>query len=986
MKKQILVATMIVFSALCCMGGPVPVERGKMPCKERPARHIAISKEKAVTLTGQNTVIVVSAKAAKATQFAADELKSFLSQMLDADIKVMDKPGNGCNIYVGDCDFAHDKGIDIASLPRDGFYIRTFGKDILIAGRDDPEVDPRRALLEGIWSQHYERATLFAVYDFLERFANCRFYFPGELGTYAPKQASIDIPVCDIYDRPDLIYRKYSVYWDGAYFEDKKPGQKRVPEKVLNFYRLRMETAYFPSNHGMNNFRLLDRFAESNPEYFALTDTGQRRTSKQGPFTGHICWSSPVTDVIYEDVKAYLQGQPASTRNITVAKKSGWTPYTFRNQFVDVMPQDGFYLCHCPACMEKGKTPEGLNDMVWNQVIDWAERLKKDGIPGTLTMMAYHPYHRVPQRALPDNIEVNVADTGAWNKNGTPGARGYYAEGKQSRPVGIAEWHKKLGRKVTTWNYMYKTGANLMPGLPAPSPLAVGRYYHAVAPHLFGAYMASNCDRFLYYALNYYVFSRITWDINADYKAIMDEYYRLMYGKASSEMQSLMEEFERLWIFKVVGKVVETNAGPVNTLPSDHEIWDKIYGREKRAELDARFDKALALTEKDSVERRRIELFRREYMQPMHREAANFEQRNQASNIMKLVEGVPVMLNKTFNHGNKSWASTMVSVKRSEDKMLVHFDCEEPYMDKVIASSRKLDDRNTWRDNEVEFLVNPSGDRKNYYQFIINSAGSMSDYKCMMQGAKAQHDISWNSGATVEAKQNDKGFTIDLTIPMAVLEGFKPNEATVNFGRSRVLDKDADYEVMSVLSPLSSTFNNTEHFYRLVEPERELVYDGSFTEMKQSDKNGKRTWRFNKKLIWSQFNTEVSYCALDDKVYYSAPHSMKIVSGDGNGNFVWITLPKLKPSTRYRLSAMVKLENVVPLKAKGGFAFIVRDNNNRFFPNHNMLKGSNDWFAVCYEFTTDLLVDNVKDTRLLPRLFSTNGTVWVDELSLEEMK
>ena len=113
---------------------------------------------------------------------------------------------------------------------------------------------------------------------------------------------------------------------------------------------------------------------------------------------------------------------------------------------------------------------------------------------------------------------------------------------------------------------------------------------------------------------------------------------------------------------------------------------------------------------------------------------------------------------------------------------------------------------------------------------------------------------------------------------------------------------------------------------------------------------------------------------------------MKIVSGDGNGNFVWITLPKLKPSTRYRLSAMVKLENVVPLKAKGGFAFIVRDNNNRFFPNHNMLKGSNDWFAVCYEFTTDLLVDNVKDTRLLPRLFSTNGTVWVDELSLEEMK
>ena len=32
----------------------------------------------------------------------------------------------------------------------------------------------------------HEHATLFGVYEFLERFADCRFYFPGELGPSGP--------------------------------------------------------------------------------------------------------------------------------------------------------------------------------------------------------------------------------------------------------------------------------------------------------------------------------------------------------------------------------------------------------------------------------------------------------------------------------------------------------------------------------------------------------------------------------------------------------------------------------------------------------------------------------------------------------------------------------------------------------------------------------------------------------------------------------
>ena len=987
MKKLLLYLVMVCCGTSVTSAVPLPMEKGKLPTWERPERRISVGKNSAAVLTGKNTLIVISPNAGKVTRFAAEELKRFLSQVLGCDIKIVDKPGAACNIFVGDGEFARSKSINIAALPRDGFFIRTFGKNILVAGRDDSTVDPAKALQGGVWAQHYERGSLFAVYDFLERFADCRFYFPGELGTIIPQKQSINVPECDIFDRPDLLYRKYSTYWDGIYFEGKDRHKKVLPTKTLNAYRLRMESAYYPSNHGMNNFCLLKRFADSNPEYFALGENGKRRNQKSGSFTGHICWSSPVVDVIYEDIKAYLTGKSAASRNITLPNgKPGWTPYTFRDLRVDVMPQDGFYLCRCKDCQAKAQTPEELNDMIWTQVIKWANQLKKENIPGTLTMMAYYPYYMVPEQSLPDNLEVNIADTGAWNNNGTPSARAPRHKGVRVRPAGIKAWHDALKRPVDTWNYMYKNYANEMPGIPAPSPLAVGKYYSQVVPYLFGAYMASNCDRFLYYAMNYYIFSKLAWNKNADYKAIMREHYQLMYGKAADEMQSLMEEFESLWIRKVVGKVIDTAAGPVNSMPSEQEIWSSIYSPAKRSELEKRFEKALKLATPGTLEHKRIELYRREFMEPMHRRAAGYAKSNQSANIMKIVEDSPVILNRSGNQQGKLHpVQTVVWVKRSGGNLLVHFECEEPFMDKVEALQRSFDDPGTFRDNDVEFFINPSGDRKNYYQFIVNSTGALTDYRCVSAG-KPVTDISYNSNAKVKVSRSDKGFTVDLTIPLTSLKDFKINHAAVNFGRSRVLDRRKDYENMYVLSPQGKGFHDIDNFYRLVERDKELVYDGSFSWMREENKNGKRIWRYRKHVAWSQFNNSKSYCTLDDKVFFSKPYSMKIVSGDSKGNFVWLTLPKLKPSTRYRLSAMVKLENVTPVNRKGGFALMLRDNKNHFFPDANKHKGSGEWFAVSNEFVTDMLAGEAPDSRLLPRLFSASGTVWVDDLSLEEIK
>ena len=41
--------------------------------------------------------------------------------------------------------------------------------------RFSPIRNPERALQRNAWSQHYERATLFGVYEFLERFFLCAY-------------------------------------------------------------------------------------------------------------------------------------------------------------------------------------------------------------------------------------------------------------------------------------------------------------------------------------------------------------------------------------------------------------------------------------------------------------------------------------------------------------------------------------------------------------------------------------------------------------------------------------------------------------------------------------------------------------------------------------------------------------------------------------------------------------------------------------------
>ena len=119
---------------------------------------------------------------------------------------------------------------------------------------------------------------------------------------------------------------------------------------------------------------------------------------------------------------------------------------------------------------------------------------------------------------------------GQWHKQGTK---------NRADAVAIAKtWAEKLGHPIRMWNYPCKLlGLDVKAkDVPQNCPRAWANFYKEMAPYVNGAFAESETDRWFNNQLNYYVYSRVCWDNGVDVEAVLDEYFRSMFGAASGEM------------------------------------------------------------------------------------------------------------------------------------------------------------------------------------------------------------------------------------------------------------------------------------------------------------------------------------------------------------------------------------------------------------------------------------------------------------------
>ena len=524
----------------------------------------------------RSSEIVLPTNAPYATRLAAVELNFFLRCILGNPLPVVSRRTYGKTaIELGGDD------AQLKALGRDGYVVESRPGVVRIAGDDEDVADVEKSAAlpdEAPWQPCFRRGTLFGVYAFLERFAGVRMYFPGELGTCIPKADRIVAAEGRVSEAPAFSVRRYG-YADGPVPTDLLAGAGETAFKRLNWYRLRMETYHLRCCHGAKTH----------------------------------CLAPETWDAIFTNACAILSSVPHSPSPVTRY------PFPVTPPVFDAMPKDGFTWirhCRCGWCERNipfSKTDTGFaTDLVWRRTAELASRLKERFPFARVSQMSYIPYVRVPTNDIPDNVDVFVARRGPWAEGTAIGER---------EKDEVRRWHEKLGRRVSLWNYPDKVDCwHLeMKDIPQLAPRAWARYYRAVAPHVTGAFAESESDRWLYNYLNYYVFSRICWNPDADVEAILAEHHRLMFGHAAKEMSEFFDTLEKCWM-RIVAKPYDTPLGPgVCESPTEEELRREIYSPQVLSRLAALVSSAEAKVAAGSVEARRVALFRREYLEPLCR-------------------------------------------------------------------------------------------------------------------------------------------------------------------------------------------------------------------------------------------------------------------------------------------------------------------------------------------------------------------------------
>ena len=947
MKKLFLVS--LVFCLCCTLAAA--------------GRRIQISgKEQKIT-----EIEVMQSSKGSVTDYAAAELRRCLELATGKKIPLVSRPTPGkFTIVLGDGEETRKAGIDVNKLPEEGFYIRRAGNKLFIAGRDSEKVNIGKY---ATGSRHFQRATLSGMYDFLERFAGGGFFFAGEKGTVIPFKGALMLPEkIDIMDSPDMSFRSFysgrAKSYDNRFsmfdLERNAHIRNRTSEKKITF------------GHGLVFLEYIRRFAKTHPEYFALRADGKRHCDPAMPHPGQLCYTSGIREEIYQDVKACFSGKPASSRGL-----KAWPYQTYSGGVFCIMPQDAFQWCRCKKCaviwdnsapVTSPKARKAISDFMFKFFAEISHRLTREGIKHTLSSMSYLPYDVVPDFPLPKELMLQVAVTG---KGGT-------APKDKAETAELKSWYEKTGCKVTAWTYaMGKHMSKNFPGVPAMMPRHAARFLKNNKQYLDGVFFESETDHYHFNDLNYWIISKLMWNTSLDVEVLLKEYFSKMFGKGAPFMAEFYADLEKNWCEKILGNTVMSDLGPVTKVPAVREIWSNIYSAQKIKHYNTLFDKALkaAAADKGAVER--IKFVRTHLLGPIAETADHFHQLQ--SGLDFWIAYCPGKIWLRPFKGDVHDVNTAVSLRKEGDNLIITGECEEPRMKEILAKRTKRDDPMTFADSSVEILLNPSGDRENYYQFIVNANGALTDLKCR-RNAKSR--IQWNSSATAKAEKLQNSWRFELVIPLKELGPVSPDGMPANFARNRVFtDGSGPSFYMWSLFPGSRAggYHSTGEWGRIKfcpKPEN-IVPNGNFEKVSPKSKKAEK-WSY-----WPKKGIKIS---LDKSTFISGGQSLKMeLDGTvkGNANAV-VRLPGLKPNTRYRISYYLKTKDLVGKTGAGAFLYF--SNANAAALPLNRILGTTPWHRVCVEFKTS--ADTGKD--YVPPLglwiWNAKGTAWFDEVRIDEVK
>ena len=431
--------------------------------------------------------ILLAADARPGMSVAADELREHIYEMSDAFLPMGPKAPDDRNRIILRVDEALTD-----ELSREGFRLRTSGRDVLIEGGGDAGV-------------------LYGVYELLETLG-VRWVLPGPLGDVIPRLDTVRVPELDTSQKPDFALRwvgrgTWCLRNKGNYSRDPShPGFNIQPGIYHSQYRLLPHEELFPEH----------------PEYFALYQ-GERCEHRDAK----PCTSNPeVVRVVADNMREMLDADPSI-------------------DMISLSYTDGSYYCECPDCVALDE-PDCPHDqersrrtlLFYNAV---AEALARTHPDVKILAGAYHVYNRPPKdRSIEADPHLSVVVchyTDYCSMHSVADAT--CPRNAEYRKL-LDEWSALMPGRLYFYEYYYTDGFRNMPCFLVPAIRSDIPYFHRQG---YGGLYTQWGHVWTTY-LNYYVAARLLWDVDTDVDALLEDLYARFFVEAAEPMSEYYAAYQ----------------------------------------------------------------------------------------------------------------------------------------------------------------------------------------------------------------------------------------------------------------------------------------------------------------------------------------------------------------------------------------------------------------------------------------------------------
>jgi hypothetical protein len=638
-------------------------------------------------------------------KFAARELKTMLKKISNADFEII----SGSRAPAKNAVVIGPSG-NADSSQNDSFSIETRNGNLYLKG-------------------NRPRATLYAVYSFLQKELGVRWFWIGEGGEYFKPLNKWCLPTLNRQEKAAFLYRAVTPV-----------GNQRYPAN--GYWLARNKINYYGKRRKIRDLSGMVKTPVGTSSHLISVPKSM--------FKQHSDWFSMVNGKRIPDGNAGCWSNPEFTRYIVdklvkLAKESD-------AELMNVFPADITTRCQCPGCTKDPDPSSRWYDYyrkLQNEIHKTLPKLRFAGI----AYMEYRPVPRTEIKGL-DFVMYCQSDRCYVHKFGDPKCK---LNQKSLRE--LKRWTKKT--KMAIYGYHFDA-FNCPMMLPFWNILADEiRHYHKNGDIVYmkTEFPVGNPKRQkpenMYHItarLAGYIYAQLIWNPNLSVDEIIDDWCKYVFGPAAPELAAYYRRMAENW---------ENSGAHITYYTHPPQGFARKFVDRKLIEFAEKMFKKAAVKLKDHPRELKQLKIEAAIFDKWKRAAQTF---NPTINVIKTnsADGVPA---RPMIDRKKQVTNTKVRIYRNDEALIIRVDCQN--IPGIEAGKPGHDDMWGGGSGDLLEIFLSLNDGSQYRHFAMNRGGGWYD----ALGGDKSWDINWKRKIT----KTKNGWIAEIELPFAELKNTPKN-------------------------------------------------------------------------------------------------------------------------------------------------------------------------------------------------------------------